>query len=163
MTTSRRELVLQAIATALGAATATPAAPAGASPITKPTDLTVERNPEGEHDDGTLPRVDIYMAPETLNYEVTDGTTRVLTVRVRTEIKWDPADFGSGDEALDEFLTWNEVAILADITLGGLSREILATGLQTPAVEQRADKYAMALQSFDVTYLTKFGNPLEGY
>lgn len=162
ITKSRREDVLAAVVTALGAATATPLTGTQTA-YDKPTELTVGRNPESDHDDSQLPRVDVYQGPEGATYEVTDGATLVMTVRLRTEIKWDPNSDGSGDEALDEYLSWNVIAVMADITLSGTASDVKYTGMQAPLAEKRADRYAMALQNFEITYLTKAGNPLEGY
>lgn len=159
---SRREGVLAAVVSALEASTATPLK-GTATEYDKPTGLVVGRNPESDHDDSQLPRVDVYQGPEAATYEVTDGATLVMTVRVRTEIKWDPNSDDSGDEALDEYLSWNVLAIMADITLGGTASDVRYTGMQSPLAEKRADRYAMALQNFEITYLTKAGNPLESY
>lgn len=157
MADSRRELVLKAVETALEAATAT----MNSSALTKPTGLTVKRSPEREilHDD--LPQMDVWVLKDVHSFHATNSATRVMTVRVRSTVTWLDADESSGDEALDPLLTWAEVALGADSSLGGLLPEggVVPTTLDTPRVEERSEKYAQAFQDFDLTYLTKFGDP----
>ena len=155
MADSRRELVLKAVETALEAATAT----MNSSALTKPTGLTVKRSPEREilHDD--LPQMDVWVLKDVHSFHATNSATRVMTVRVRSTVTWLASDESSGDEALDQLLTWAEVALMTDETLGGVAALMVPAGLETPQVEERTEKYAQAVQDFDITYLTKFGDP----
>lgn len=149
---SVREDVLAAVVTALEQTSVT----VNASAMTKPTDLTVARHPERERTLDDLPIQDVWMAPERLDYDITGTSTRVLQVRVRSVVTYTT---GSGDAALDDLLTWAELTLMQDETLGGVASIVELTAVDTPDIEERADKYAQAIQTFDITYLTKFGDP----
>lgn len=155
MADSRRELVLKAVQTALEQASVT----VNAVALTKPAGLTVKRHPETPIEHRDLPQIDLWVAREAVTYDITGVSTRVLTVRVRSTVTWSSSAEGSGDEALDPLLTWAEVALMADETLGGVASLVVLTAIATPETDQRTEKYAQAAQDFDLTYLTLFGDP----
>lgn len=135
------------------------------STVVKPSGLTARRHPERAVQVDECPVVDLYVIGERVNYDLTGATTRVLTLGALARVAWNLSadDFDSGDEALDELLSWTEAALLYDETLGGAASLMTyaADFLQRPDVQERADKVAEALLQFEITYQTGYGNPFE--
>lgn len=156
MADSRREVLLKAIETALGQATVD----WHSEITTKPTGLAVHRHLTRQATKDTLPDVTIYLlgeSPDPLLEAAVDVAERRVRVGVRVR---DTAGSGvTGDEALDPLLTWAEIAILNDYTLGGVVAYARQVGLDAVTAREYADTWAEATLQFEFVLQTKWGDP----
>lgn len=147
---AHRPLILAAIATALGQATA------GA--MTKPTGLTVHRaRHRSVLDDQDLPAQVVY----TLRNPNTDraSTTAIRELHVAVENRVKVTDTTAPDDALDSLVSWAETAIRADETLGGVALHVELQGTDDWAARQADDLYALAVTVFVVRYQHTWNDP----
>ena len=103
-----------------------------------------------------LPDQTLYIADEDPTNDLTGVSERRLAIRLRSRAH--VTQSVSGDEALDELLTWGELALMHDIQLGGAAVLVEYNGLAVDA-EERADVYAEAFQEFVITYQTVHRDP----
>lgn len=156
MPDSRRELLLKAAQAAVDVASVD----LNGEETTKPAGLVVHRFLTRMPDSGSLPDVTLWYAGEGIDDRAdaaTDESQRSVRVRARCRAK--AAAGQTGDEALDPILTWVELAMLADYSLGGLAAEGQANGIDAVSAREFADTYAEATIEFEFLLLTKRGDP----
>lgn len=144
---SRRALIVEAIATALGGAT-------------KPADVTVHRSRTLPITSDQLPAMAAYRTTEAV--ERGDGprgykVRRRLRVRVECRVAT-AADGATLDDAMDPLTTWAVQAVMSDVTLGGLAHNIHEVSTQWLA-EDADQVYGAAAVDFDVEYITSASDP----
>lgn len=153
MADSIREVALKAIETALKVTSVTWHSEA----TTKPTGLNVHRHLTRGADQSDLPDITVYYMGESNDEQATDESTRSVRVGVRCRVK---AGAGvTGDEALDPILTWAEIALLNEYTLGGAVADARLEGIDAISAREFADTFAEATMQFEFTVLTKWGDP----
>lgn len=150
---SKRDDVMAAAVTAISVASVT----RNAETTTKPTGLTVHRHLMRQANASSLPDVTAFMAGEVLDDAITDEADRALSLRFRCRVAI--ADDESGDEALDPILTWVELSLTADYTLGGTCAALRVTSIDAISALEYADGWAEATVQVEVTYMTKWGDP----
>jgi hypothetical protein len=140
---SRREQVLQAVVTALGA-------------VGKPTGLTVHRfrTRPIEHDE--LPAIVVYAIGESVKTapgQVPRQGMADRTLRVRLECRVAVSDGTSPDAALDDLVAWGSEALMTDRRQGGLALRTDELESQWDAAEGERTLAAAAVD-YAIQYLT---------
>jgi hypothetical protein len=150
---SRRELLLDAIVTALGAS------PAGAATTAKPSSLTVHRQRSLPLVRDILPAIVVYVVEE----ETVAGPPMMRPLaRRRTTVRLEHRVLVTGsaspDEALDPLLAWATQQLLADPEWGGLAHDTSETRTEWVAVADEDRQYAAAAQDFVLDHITAAGD-----
>lgn len=154
MADSQRELILKAVAAALAVAQVD----WHSEITTKPADLNVHRHYTRMGQNADFPDITVYYAGEPEpDEDATDGAKHGMLVRLRCRAK--AAAGVSGDEALDPVLTWAEIALLSEPTLGGLAADIRPPAADALSARELTETYAETHLQFEITHFTKWGDP----
>lgn len=152
----RREVLLAAVATALGVASVN----WHSEVTTKPAGLNVYRHLGRQADQDSLPDVTVLYLGEDITPE-NQGPTDVSErdVRVAVRCRATAAVSESGDEGLIPTIQWAEIALLTDYTLGGVAANGKLLRIDQVDTAEHADVYAEAVMQFVFTLHTKWGDP----
>lgn len=144
---------MQAIEAALGVASVTK----NTEETTKPTDLTVLREPTRPINEADAPVAFIFYGGEDVDDRITDEATRDVLVDVTVIAK--ATDTQRADEALDPLMVWAELAVMDDYTISGAAAFVRLRRIARLDLSEHASLFAAATLTFQVTLLTKWGDP----
>lgn len=156
MADSRRELLVKASKTALEVSSVT----WHGEETTKPSGLHVHRHLGRPVNQSDLPDVILNVFGEDhseLAENTTDQSQRIVELGAHCRALAAPDK--SADESLDEILTWTEIALLSDHTLGGVAAEGHYVRTDRVFTEEYSEAYAEAVMRFRFIQLTKWGDP----
>jgi hypothetical protein len=126
----------------------------------KPTGLTVHRDPSRPIPSDDLPALAVSMEPSdserTERLDHSPGVERTMTVRAG--IRAGGSDVESLYEQTDEIYVWVVTQVALDRTLGGLSEDIVERRASFEAAEADKTFHALGIL-FDVTYFTSEDDP----
>ena len=148
---SRRDAIVDDIATALGAASIT--LPGGAT-VAKPSGLNVHRQRAVPIDTDQLPAMVVYQVQEVVDRASgrNPGFLSRRKLQVAVEIRID-AGATSADQALDTYLRWAVLAVCLDPRRSTLAHDTQELGTQWDQ-ETRSSRLASATPVFLVDYVT---------
>ena len=148
---SRLDSIIDDMVTALGAATIT--LPNG-NVVTKPANLTVNRQRADPIGITTLPEFGVYLLAESVETGPGRGPSRVsrrkaqIAVRLRID-----AGSTSADQALDPFRRWAVLAVCSDPRRTNLAHDTQEVGTEWDQ-ETRSERLAIATTVYLVEYVT---------
>jgi hypothetical protein len=154
---SRRILIVKAIAATLGRANAV----AGAVEFAKPAGLDVHRHLSRPIESEKFPAVVVGVAgsdEEAASEQIVRGPggallrTLLVDVMIRCVGK-------VPEDACDPYLTWAEVAVAEDPTLGGLCEDVVPILVGFLGVRGAKADISLAMIRLEVKYTTRMNNP----
>ena len=124
---------------------------------TKPTDLTVLREPTRPINEADAPAMFIVYGGEDVSDRATDEASRAVAVDVTVMAK--ATDSQRADEALDPLLVWAELALMDGYTISGAAAFIRLDRITRLDLSEHASLFVGATLSFEIQLLTKWGDP----
>ena len=153
MADSRWLALMQAIETALNVSSVT----RNSEATTKPSGLTVLREPTRPINEADAPVAFVTYGGEEVDDRATDEASRDVLVEVTVMAK--AADTQRADEAIDPLKTWAELAVMDDYTLGGAAAFVRLDRIDRLQLSEHANLFTALVLTFAVQLLTKWGDP----
>lgn len=129
----------------------------GTDGVAGPTGLRVTRHLARQADIDRVPDISVLYLGEELIDSATGEVDRNIRVGLRCRARADASE--SGDAGLIPVLSWAELALMSDYTLGGIAANGRLERIDAIDTAEHADMWAEALMQFLFTIQTKWGDP----